>query len=76
MNFLLNKDLQQKVATILYGRNYIIEPLDVLLNKYQDSMSKGVTTAILDHQLYQIICTLHKNSPDVLEEELKRIKKL
>ena len=73
-NFIFQTKAEDKeICSIHYGRNYIIEPLNVLADRYQTSRLQGVTTSILDTQLYELLCSKFKNDPLRLEEELKRI---
>lgn len=67
------KNADDSYVSVLYGRNYIIEPINVLLERYQKSKEAGDSTAILDKQLYEWIVSKYKSDPETLSDELKRI---
>jgi hypothetical protein len=69
-----NKRADESKVILLYGRNYIIEPISLLLERYHTSKEKGDTSAILDKQLYEWVVSKYKSDPETLEQELKRIK--
>jgi hypothetical protein len=67
------KEKNKNIAVISYGRNYIIEPLEVLLNRYEKSKAAGSNTAILDKELAEWLCSKYKTDPIGFEEESKRL---
>jgi hypothetical protein len=74
-NFIyLNKPADKEVCTIFYGRNFIVEPLEILLERYEKSKLAGDPTAILDKELEEWITSKYKNDAITLNEELNRIK--
>ena len=68
------KKKEQSICSITYGRNYIIEPLEILLNRYKDSVTNGLNSSICDKNLEEYIYSKFKTDPAGLEEELKRLK--
>ena len=68
-----NED-DEAICHILYGRNYIIEPVNVLLERYETSRTNGSNTAILDKELEEWMFAKYKNDTVTLEDELKRVK--
>ena len=48
----LDKAKDKKVASISYGRNYIIESINAVLTRYEEAKEKGDNATILD-RLYQ-----------------------
>jgi hypothetical protein len=69
-----SKPKDESICMITYGRNYIIEPMEVLLARYVSDKNAGCNTAILDRDLEEWICSKFKTDPIGLEEELKRLK--
>ena len=69
----LNKPSDKEVCEIHYGRNYILEPLEILLERYEKSKAAGSNTSILDKELEEWITSKYKNDTIALQEELKRI---
>jgi hypothetical protein len=67
-----NKD--ERVSVITYGRNYIIEPINVLLDRYEKSKEAGSNSAILDKELEEWVIAKFKTDPIGLNEEQKRLK--
>ena len=61
-------------AVILYGRNFILESVSTLLERYETSKGKGDNTAILDRQLKEWVLSKYKNDPSTMNEELTRLK--
>ena len=51
-NMFLDKAKDEKVSSIAYGRNYIIESLNAVLERYENAKEKGDSSTILD-RLYQ-----------------------
>ena len=51
-NMFLDKDKATKVSSISYGRNYIIEPVNAILERYEGAKEQGDNATILD-RLYQ-----------------------
>ena len=76
-NWLVNffdptKNKEDKVVFIIYGRRYIIEPTDVILQKYEKSRLEGVATTILDRLFSEYLISKFKTDPITLEvNELK-----
>jgi hypothetical protein len=65
---------EKEEAVILYGRNFILESVQSLLDKYEASKAKGDNSAILDRQLKEWILSKYKNDPITMNEELLRLK--
>ena len=69
-----NKKAEESICSILYGRNYIIEPVNILLDRYEASRLLNSNTAILDKELEEWIYAKYKNDTATLEDEIKRLK--
>lgn len=71
-NWLVNffdptKDKTEKVVSVNYGRRYIIEPTDVILEKYEKSRLEGVATTILDRLFSEYLISKFKTDPITLQ---------
>jgi hypothetical protein len=66
----LSKDKKQSIATIIYGRNYIIDTPDVIYERYEKAKLSGQNNTILDRYLAEIITVKYKNDLKELNEEL------
>jgi hypothetical protein len=60
------------VSTIIYGRNYLIESPDEILNRYQTSKEKGDPITILDRLFIEFLTTKFKNDPENLKINLTK----
>lgn len=59
---------------IIYGRRFIIESPDVVLDKYSKAKSDGDNNTILDKLLNEFIMSKYQNDPQMLAESEKKIK--
>lgn len=66
----LAKKSDERVANIYYGRNYIIQPPEFLLQEYQKSNEVGDPITIRDRKLSEYITSKYKNDPEMLRIEL------
>ena len=57
-----------------FGRRYIIESPDVLIENYEKSKEKGANNTILDKQLEEVLTAKYKNDPNSLSLILKKAK--
>lgn len=64
---------KDKICTVLYGRNYIIDSPFVIIEKYEKAKEKGDNTAILDKLLSEWLYSKYKTDPETLNNELKRL---
>jgi hypothetical protein len=64
------KSKSERISLITYGRNYIIQPPEFLIEKYQNSKEKGDSSLILDRMLSEYITSKYKNDPETLRVEL------
>ena len=69
-NFHLDKEPDNRVAIITYGRNYIIQPPEYLLDQYQKSKEQKDPVTILDRKLSEYLTSKYKNDPESLKKEL------
>lgn len=69
-NFHLEKDKDERIAIIAYGRNYIIQPPEYLLEQYQKSSEAKDPITVLDRKLREYITSKYKNDPETLRIEL------
>jgi len=65
-----NKKKDERVASIMYGRRYIIEPTDVILSKYQEAKKNGDNAVILDRLYGEYLTSKFKNDPQSLRISL------
>lgn len=57
------KKKDEHIASINYGRNYIIEALSSVLEKYQTSKEAGDNATILDRQYQEYLMAKYKSDP-------------
>lgn len=67
-----NKDKDERISIITYGRNYIIQPPEFLLKEYQESKKNNDAITILDRKLLEYITSKYKNDPETLRVELMK----
>ncbi len=77
-NWVLNfidpiKDKDERLFFISYGRRYIIEGADVVLEKYQKAKKEGDNNTILDKLLEEFILSKYKSDPYMQAINLKKI---
>lgn len=70
----VNPNAKDNIASIQYGRRYIIESPNVILEQYEKAKSEGDNLVILDRLLNEYITSKYKNSPISLREELLKSK--
>ena len=68
------KPRDESQSTILYGRRYLIETPDELLNKYNEYKEKQAPALILDRYLTEYLTSKYKNDPESLSINLKKYK--
>lgn len=69
-NFYLEKDTKEQICIISYGRNYIVQPPEFLLEQYQKSNEKKDPITIRDRKLVEYLTSKYKNDPETLRTEL------
>jgi hypothetical protein len=75
VNFLQpTKAKEDVVCAISYGRRYIIESPDVIIEKYQKSKAAGDNTVILDRLFGEFLTSKFKNDPEFLRVNLMKAK--
>jgi hypothetical protein len=57
----LDKDKCTKTASISYGRNYIIESPNAVLNRYETAKEQGDNTIVLDRLYQEYLLTKYKS---------------
>lgn len=73
-NFMFpSKKKEERISEVNYGRRYIIEPPDVILDKYEEAKEKGDNYTILDRLLNEYITAKYKTDPEWLRKELIKI---
>lgn len=73
-NFLFPaKDKKESIAFISYGRRYIIEPPDVILDRYEKAKEQGDNTTILDRLLNEYVTAKYRSDPAWLRKELSKL---
>lgn len=71
LNFLdATKSVEDKYIYINYGRRYILESSDTILEKYHTAKDNGDSVTILDRLLNEYITAKYKNDPKQLRESL------
>ena len=66
------KDKTLRVSSIAYGRRFIIDTPDTLLNKYTEAKVAEENTTVLDRMFNEYLVSKYKNDPEWLRlEELK-----
>lgn len=70
-NFLMpTKSKENRISVINYGRNYIIQPPEFLLEEYQKSKKAGDGIVILERKLNEYLTSKYKNDPQSLRIQL------
>lgn len=70
-NFMFpTKDKTQPISNINYGRNFIVQPPEFLLDKYHANKTAGDGVLILDKNLREYLTAKHKNDPISLRQAL------
>ena len=67
------KQPNEKVYHKSYGRRFIIESPDVVLERYESSREKGSPITVLDKLLQEVILSKYKNDPYMQEMMYKKI---
>lgn len=67
-------DDQKSVSIIMYGKRFIIEPIDVLLMRYTESRKSENPATLLDEQIIEYLTGKYKNDIVTLRQELNKIK--
>lgn len=70
--YIPTKDKDERISIITYGRNYIIQPPEFLLEQYQKSKEKKDGATILDRKLTEYLTSKYKNDPSTLMVELRK----
>jgi hypothetical protein len=68
----IDKNKDQSITTIAYGRDYAILPSSTLLEIYERAKASGDNSTILDRLLDDVLISRYKNDPLALQ--LERIK--
>lgn len=73
-NFMFQtKNKDEKISNINYGRNFIVQPPEFLLDKYHENKKAGDSVSILDKNLYEYLTAKYKNDPINLRKILLKI---
>ena len=68
------KDVDEREVYINYGRRYILESADTILEKYHTSKDNDDNSTIKDRLLSEYITAKYKNDPQMLRESLLKAK--
>jgi len=68
--FVPTKKKEEPATVISYGKMFIIEPAEAIMEKYRVNKEKGVSVVILDRQMLEYITSKYKNNPKALRNEL------
>jgi len=71
-NWVNGSPREEREVHITYGRRFIIESQDVILEKYTKSRAAGDNSTILDKLLDEYILSIYQNNPVLLEEMQKK----
>lgn len=72
MNFYLSKDKTEKGCNVCYGKNFILDPPEIILERLTESYKNGVPVIIVDRQLNELITTKFRNDVEQLNIEMKK----
>lgn len=72
VNWINGQPTEEVLVRETYGRRFIIESVDVLLEKYSKSRKEGDNNTILDGLLDQIILATYQSDPILLSEMQKK----
>lgn len=61
-----SKNKDTKVASINYGRRYIIDPPEVILENYEQAKKEGDNSVILDRLFNEYLTSRYKRDPEFL----------
>lgn len=67
-----SKPKNESIGTVALGRRYIIDPPDVLLEKYTAAKTAGENNVVLDRMFNEYLMSKYKNDPEWLAVELKK----
>ena len=65
-------DKDKRISQVAYGRRYIIEGPDAVLNKYEESKLKGDNNVILDRLFNEYLTVKYNHDPEWLRIELNK----
>jgi len=73
LNFVDNgKDKKENKIVITYGRNYVIEPSDTILKRYEESKSSQENDVVLDELFKQYLQSTYRTNPVELFNNIKK----
>lgn len=72
LDWVNGKAQKEELFHITYGRRFIIESPDIILERYTESRIKGDNNTILDKQLDEYILSKYQTNPLLLEEMQKK----
>lgn len=61
---------KENVSNINYGRIYLLETPDKILERFATNKEKGASTIVLDRIILEYLTTKYKNDPETLRVEL------
>lgn len=67
------KKKEESICSVNYGRRYILEGPDVILNKYESARKSGANSTILDRMLDEYITIKFQTDPEALDAERKKV---
>jgi hypothetical protein len=71
LNFIdLQKEKNDNRITITYGRDYVIEPSDTILKRYEEAKSKQENDVILDELFKQYLQSTYRTNPIDLHKNI------
>lgn len=75
LNFIdLAKDRKDNKITITYGRNYVVEPSDTILKRYEEGKRVQENDVIMDELFRQYLQAEYRTNPVELYKNLKKSK--
>lgn len=73
LNFVdTSKKKDDQKIKITYGRNYVIEPSDTILKRYEEAKTKGDSEVILDELFRQYLQSEYRTNPVDYERAVKK----
>jgi hypothetical protein len=66
------KKKDEPISVISYGKMFIIEPAEAIMEKYRTNKKDGVSVVVLDRQLLEYLTSKYKNNPTALRMELTK----
>jgi len=70
----VNPTLTENSCLIRYGRNYILDTPETILEKYKSAKQSNLPSTVMDKMLSEYLTVKYRNNPESLFLELEKIK--